>query len=314
MPDFRVGDQSHSKRQKMVNSSASARVSNTERFMKFSLACLLAGMAVLPAAWTGRIAPAQEGEAQNGNASALRFEVVSVKEAKIAPGPGEPGGIHPMPGGTCWARYVTVKSMIREMYKIADVQIIGGPNWINTTRFDIEAKADHPDNIANLNVMFQNMLADRFKLRFHREMRTLPVWAVTIDKHGTKMKVNPSPEQFDVPIKLSGADSNSTALTFTGIHTKMEYLCWWLGSMISRFQQIDRQVVDRTGMKEFYDFKLTFTPDPTGRTGSNGEPLASFEGSNMAQALREQLGLKLENTKDAVQVFIIDGLERPSKN
>ena len=84
--------------------------------------------------------------------------------------------------------------------------------------------------------------------------------------------------------------------------------------MISRFQQIDRPVVDRTGLKEFYDFKLTFTPDPSGRAGPNGEPLASFEGSNMAQALRERLGLKLENTKDAVQVFVIDGVEKPSEN
>jgi len=314
MLDLRVGDQSVSKRQKMVNGSASARDWNKGRFMKLSLACLLAGMAVVSAAWMGRIARAQQGQAPNGNASALRFEVVSVKETKIVPGRGEPGGIYPMPGGTCRARYVTLKSMIKEVYKITDVQIVGGPNWINTTRFDITAKADHPDNIANLNVMFQNMLADRFKLQFHREMRTIPVWAVTIDKDGSKMEVNASPEQFDVPIKLSGADSNSTALTFTGIHTNMEYLCWWLGSMISRFQQIDRPVVDRTGLKEFYDFKLTFTPDPSGRTGPNGETLASFEGSNMAQALREQLGLKLENTKDAVQVFIIDGVEKPSEN
>ena len=219
-----------------------------------------------------------------------------------------------MPGGTYTARYVTLKSMIREMYKIPDIQIDGGPNWINTARFDVTAKAGHPDNIGNLNIMFQNMLADRFKLQFHRETRTLPVSVVTMDKNGSKMKVNPSPENFEVPIKLSGAGASSTSLTFTGIHTNMEYLCWWLGMMISRFQQVDRPVVDRSGLKGFYDFTLTFVPDPSGRTGPNGEPLASFEGSNLAEALQEQLGLKFENAKSPVQVFIIDHAEKPSGN
>jgi uncharacterized protein (TIGR03435 family) len=282
--------------------------------MKLSLACLFAGLAVLSAAWTGRIARAQQGDAPNGNASALRFEVTSVKETKTMPAPGEFAGIRAMAGGTYMARYVTLKSMIREMYKITDVQIAGGSNWINTDRFDVTAKAGRPENIGNMNIMFQNMLADRFKLQFHRETRTLPVWVVTMDKNGSKMKVNPGPEQFEVPIKLSDAGTASTSLTFTGTHTNMEYLCWWLGLVINRFQQVDRPVVDRTGLRGFYDFRLTFVPDPSGRTGSSGEPLASFEGSNLAVALREQLGLKLENTKSPAQVFIIDHVEKPSAN
>jgi uncharacterized protein (TIGR03435 family) len=94
----------------------------------------------------------------------------------------------------------------------------------------------------------------------------------------------------------------------------MEYLCWWLGLVINRFQGVDRPVVDRTGLKGFYDFTLTFVPDPSGRTGPDGEPVASFEGSNLAEALREQLGLKLENAKSPVQVFIVDHVEKPSEN
>lgn len=282
--------------------------------MKLSLASLLAGMAVMSAAWTDRIARSQQGDAPNGNASALRFEVASVKETKTMPAPGELAGIRAMAGGTYVARYATLKSMIREMYKITDVQIAGGPNWIDTARFDVTAKAEHPDNIGNLNIMFQNMLADRFKLQFHRETRTLPVWVVAMDKNGSKMKVNPSPEQFEVPIKLSGAGTASTSLTFTGIHTNMESLCWWLGLVINRFQGVDRPVVDRTGLQGFYDFTLTFVPDPSGRTGPDGEPVASFEGSNLAEALREQLGLKLEKTKSPVQVFNIDHVEKPSEN
>jgi uncharacterized protein (TIGR03435 family) len=275
---------------------------------------LLMGMAVLPAAWTGRIAYAQQGGAPNGNASALRFDVASVKETKITPAPGEAGGIHATAGGTYVARYVTLKSMIRELYKITDVQIAGGPNWIDTVRFDITAKAEHNGDASNLKIMFQNLLADRFKLQFHPETRTLPVWVATMDKNGSKMKVNPGPEESGVPIKLSGASAQSTSLTFTAVHTGMEYLCWWLGSMINRFQQVDRPVVDHTGLEGFYDFTLTFVPDPSRRTGPNGEPLASFEGSNLAEALREQLGLKLESARSPVQVFLIDHVEKPSEN
>jgi uncharacterized protein (TIGR03435 family) len=271
-------------------------------------------MAVLQPFWTGRIAYAQQSGAPNGNASALRFDVASVKETKIVPAPGEAGGIHARGGGTYVARYVTLKSMIREMYKITDVQIAGGSNWIDTARFDITAKAENRGDAGSWKIMFQNLLADRFKLQFHRETRTLPVWVVTMEKNGSKMKVNPGPEQSDVPIKLSGAGAGSTSLTFTGTHTDMDYLCWWLGSMINRFQQVDRPVVDRTGLQGFYDFTLTFAPDPSGRTGPNGEPLASFEGSNLAEALREQLGLKLENSKSPVEVFVIDHVEQPSGN
>lgn len=282
--------------------------------MKVNHARLLVGMAVLSAAWTGLIARAQQKDAPNGNASALRFEVTSVKETESMPAPGEPAGIHLTAGGVYTARYATLKSMIREVYKITDVQIAGAPNWIDTARFDVTAKAGHPENIGSLKIMSQNMLADRFHLQFHREMRTLPVWVLTMDKNGAKMKLNPGPEHFEVPIRLSGASETSTSLTFTGTHTNMEYFGWWLGMVINRFQAVDRPVVDRTGLKGFYDFTMTFLPDPSGRTGPNGEPVASFEGSNLAEALREQLGLKLESSKSPVQVFVIDHVEKPSEN
>jgi uncharacterized protein (TIGR03435 family) len=282
--------------------------------MKLLLACLLAGMAVL-SAWTGGVACAQHDDAPNGNASAVRFVVTSVKETNTPPAPGESGGIRARPGGQTYvARYATLKSMMMDMYKIAGVQIVGGPGWINTTRFDVTAKAEHPENIDNLHIMFQNMLADRFKLQFHRETRTLPEWVVTVDKNGSKMKANPSPEPFDIPIKFSGAGPSDNTLTFTGIHADMEYLCLWLGLVINRFQQVDRPVVDQTGLKGFYDFTLTFAPDLSGRTTPNGEPIPSWEGSNLAEALRDRLGLKLENSKGPAKVFVIDHVEKPTEN
>src|SRR5215467_13269664 len=221
--------------------------------MKIRCMCLLAGMSVVVMGWTGSVAPAQQGDPPNGNASAVRFEVSSVRECTKTPAEGEFAGIRAMPGGQTYiARCVPLKLMMKLMYKITDGQIVGAPDWINNTRFDVSARAEHPDNLDNLHIMFQNMLADRFKLQFLRETRTLPAWVVTVDKNGTKMKVNPSAEPWDIPIKFSGGGPPPTPPTFTATHANMEYLCWWLGQQINGTQQIDRPVVDQTGLKGFY--------------------------------------------------------------
>ncbi len=132
----------------------------------------------------------------------LAFEVTTVK-------PSDPnargGGIRPMPGGQTYvATGVPLRLMIKLMYGITDVQIAGGPDWINTERYDVHAKAEKPSNIDQLHQMFQTLLADRFQLKFHRETRTLPVFALILDKPG-KLKLNEStPEFADFPIKGRG--------------------------------------------------------------------------------------------------------------
>jgi bla regulator protein BlaR1 len=253
--------------------------------------------------------------AQSAPASPLTFEVTSVKPRTVMPKPGEFAGIHVLPGGQTYeARAATLKNMIRLMYKISDVQIVGAPDWINTDRFDVDAKAEKPTTLDNLHIMFQNLMADRFKLQFHRETRTMPAFVLTVDKGGSKMKVNEEPEPFQIPIQFSSGGPPPTPPTFAGKRVDMEYLRWWLGQQLRETQLMDRPVVDQTGLKGFFDFKLTYAPDFSGRTGPNGEPPPSFDGPNLFQALKEQLGLKLESTKGPVEVFIIDHVEKPSEN
>src|SRR5258708_113831 len=108
----------------------------------------------------------------------LAFEVATVK-------PSDPnargGGIRPMPGGQTYvATGVPLRLMIKLMYGITDVQIAGGPDWINTERFDVRAKAEKPSTIDHLHEMFQTLLGDRFQLKFHRETRTLPVYVLVV--------------------------------------------------------------------------------------------------------------------------------------
>ena len=223
--------------------------------------------------------------------------------------------IKALPGGQEYrTEGAPVKLMISLMYKVPMRQISGGPDWINTDGWDISAKADKSYNLDDLHIMFQNMLADRFKLQFHRETRTLPAWVLSAEKGGSKMKINEEPEPFEIPIQFGGGGPPPTPPTFNGRRVNMEYLCWWLGQQVNGAQQVDRPVVDQTGLKGFYDFKLTYAPDLSGRVGPNGEQPPSFDGPNLFQALKEQLGLKLESSKGAVVVFVIDHVEKPADN
>ncbi len=99
----------------------------------------------------------------------LRFEVASLKPST---GKEEGGGIRPTPGGQ---RYVAlncpIKLMIQAAYRIKADQIVGGPGWLHTDRFDMAAKAEKPSSADELHVMLMNLLADRLQLKFHHEKR-----------------------------------------------------------------------------------------------------------------------------------------------
>jgi len=228
------------------------------------------------------------------------FEVASIKPSK----PGTTGGgIRPLPGGQTYiASNVSVRLMIKLMYKITDTQIVGAPSWIDTERWDVEAKATHPATLDQLHEMFQNLLADRFKLRFHRESREMRAYVLSVDKGGSKLKLSQAQEPFDIPIKPTGPGK------MIGTRVPMSYLCW----VLSQF--LDTPVVDMTGLEQFYDFMLEWTPPPPPGTGGpqRGEP--STEGPSIFTALREDLGLKLESGKAAAEVFVIDHVDRPSEN
>lgn len=250
---------------------------------------------------------------QSEKKAPLAFEVASVKPSDLA---ARAGGIRPLPGGQTYvAEAAPLKLMIRLMYKITDSQIVGGPDWMGTALFDVRAKAEKPSSVDDLHEMFQTLLADRFKLKFHREMRTLPALVLTVDKPGSKMKPNESTEPFDVPIKLASGGRPPAPPKFAGTHVPMEYLRWWLGQAVGNFRPgQERPVVDKTGLTGFYDFTLEFAPDLSGLNTVEGTAPPQFDGPTIFTALREQLGLKLESAKGPVEVFVIDHAEKPTEN
>lgn len=228
----------------------------------------------------------------------LAFEVASVKPSM--PG-GRGGGIRPMPGGQTYvATNVPLRLMIKVMYRINDSQIVGGTDWMDTDLWDVDAKAERPSSIDELHEMFQTLLAERFKLRFHRERKELAAYVLSVDKAGSRLKVSDSKEPFDVPIKPGDRPGKSV-----GTRVPMEYLCFYLA------QILNVPVVDQTGLDGFYDFTLELpAPAPLLTPG----PAPAADGPDLFTAIRQQLGLKLESRKTPVEVFVIDHVERPTNN
>jgi len=235
--------------------------------------------------------------------SRLTFDVASIAPTK----PGTLNGyIKAQPGGQEYkAQNVPVKLMLSLMYKVPMRQISGGPEWFSHDGYDVEAKADRAYNIDELHIMFQNLLADRFGLKFHKVIKEGPVYALVVDKSGLKMKPNETEQDFNIPVNWSASGAA------IGKRVPMQYLCWWLGQML---QNDERPVIDRTGLTKNYDFTLSFMPElPPGAPRENLPPEIQDRPSIFI-ALRDQLGLRLEAQTGPVEYYVIDQVERPTNN
>ena len=234
----------------------------------------------------------------------LAFEVASVKPS--TPG-GRGGGIKPMPGGQTYvATNIPLRLMMMSVYRISDSQILGAPAWMDSERWDVDAKAEHPSNLDQLHEMFQTLLAERFNLQFHREPKEIVAYVLSVDKSGAKLTPGDSKDAFDIPMRPGDRPGETI-----GVSVQMSYLCWRLSL------QLNSPVVNQTGLDGYYNFTLVLPPPPIERLDATG-PLPATTSSDLAAdlstALRQQLGLKLESRKVPVEVFVVDHVERPTNN
>lgn len=221
--------------------------------------------------------------------------------------------------GTFTARNVALKMLMQyDAYGIPQQRIFGGPKWVDSARFDIEAKPDSSvaDELQKLGLeqrhlqmqaMFQQLLADRFKLVVHWETRDLPVYSLVAAKSG------PALQKTTLPEGGSEISSGDGRLTAKGV--SMEELCKVLTGDLSR--DIGRVVIDKTGIAGRYDVALKWTPETDGaapNSGGDGSATAPDSGPSIFTAIQEQLGLKLESAKGPVQVLVIDHVEMPQEN
>jgi len=231
--------------------------------------------------------------------SRLTFDVAAIHRSNAAD---RNGAIKGLPQGHGYmAQNIPVKLMISLMYKIPMRQIKGGPDWINEDRYDVEARADGSYSLDDLHTMYQNLLADRFNLKFHIETKQGPVYALAVDTPGSRMTLDNKPQDYSIPITYANDGSA------VGRRVSMSYLSWWLGQHL---QSDERPVIDHTGLTGNYDFTLNFAPvRPPGAEDPATQKLPSI-----FDALKEQLGLKLHAERGPVAYLIIDHIDRPSSN
>jgi uncharacterized protein (TIGR03435 family) len=236
------------------------------------------------------------------------FEAATVKINKS----GSSGSHTDFDHGRYSATNVQLKNLMHySAYGVPEPRILGGPKWVDSERFDIEAKVDSSviEQMRTLSpeqsklqrqAMFQQLLADRFKLAVHWETRELPVYALVVAKNGSKLQVSTKPG--------SGTSSSTGQLTAEGM--TLAEIAQALTQELAT--ELGRVVIDKTGIAGRYDVTLKWTPDASGAPADNGTENSS--GPSIFTAMQEQLGLKLESTKGPVQVLVIDHVEMPSEN
>lgn len=221
---------------------------------------------------------------------APRFEVASIKASQ-----GNPisSGIYT---GHGWltATNVTLKRCIIGAYAVGPNQLIGGPDWLESDRFEISAKAEQPVGDSDLMAMLQTLLAERFKLALHRESKPIEAYVLEIGKNGPKLK------------KGDGGDSKTGngRGDITATNATMDRFA----EILSR--QMDLPVVNHTGLEGVFHLRLQWTPESAKKTADG----ISTEGPSVFTAVQEQLGLRLRAQKVPVNVLVIDHVERPSEN
>lgn len=239
------------------------------------------------------------------------FEVASVKPNKS----GSTGSHSGFSNDRFLATNVSLGSLIQyTAYDVSASRIVGGPSWLNSEMFDIDAKIDGPtlehlktfDRVqARLekHEIVQRMLADRFKLSVHWETRELPVYALVVAKNGPRLTATKQPDK--------GIDADWSNGTITAKQVSIQDLAETLTQVLSR--ELGRVVIDRSGLTGRYDFTLKWTPDDgAAAPASDGAQAPVDTGPSVFTAIQEQLGLKLESTKGPVKVLVIDHAEIPS--
>ena len=283
-----------------------------------------------------------------GTTTLPQFEVASIKPNRSAI---PKVSIQTLPGGRFIATNVTVRFLVQYAYGLQPSQMTGGPGWLNDERFDIVAKGGSDD--ANgfdsekrgapgrTQLMVRALLADRFRLGVHAETREQPIFALVLankDRRlGPQLKAStldcsdPTPQTVAEKTKDFGTkhversaqpsgDAPSCGIRIGGGPGRMVVGGASLTQVASSLMPwVGRLVVDRTGLSGTFDLTLKWTPDrlPQGfdkKIAAGGLPPADPDGPSIFTALQEQLGLKLDSQKSAVEILIIDRAEHPIEN
>jgi len=202
---------------------------------------------------------------------------------------------------------MNLKYVIQWAWGLQAKQVVGGPTWIDDARFDISGEIDG-DGVPNQHQWksaMQKLLIERFQLQIHHEKRAMPAFALVIAKGGPKLTPGDGNVKAHQSVGFGGAPGQT--MYGGGVNAS-------IGDFIGELQRIvmNRPIVDETGLTGVYNIQIEFTreePDALGMT-----ELPDTAAPNLLNALQEQLGLKLEGAKTAVDVIVIDHAVSPEAN
>lgn len=257
------------------------------------------------------------------------FEVASVKPSVpgVMRGLAMRGGPGTNDPGRLTIENYPLESLILTAYDLKTYQLTGGPDWLMgnfgpfAARFDISAKILDATTKEQFHLMLQNLLVNRFKLALHREQREMPVYELVLAKNGPKFK--PSPKDPAATDDVSPSASSkltmgsdgfpvlppSVSMAWVNDRARMRATKETMETFAGKLSvQMDRPVRNMTGLKGEYDFELFWLPDSVAAADMNAGP-------TLAQAVQDQLGLRLESKKGPVDVLVIDHIEKiPTEN
>ena len=260
--------------------------------------------------------------AQSPAASHQAFDVVTIKPSKTFVGG---MGLGKSSKDSVSLINVSPRALIANAYGLKPRLVSGGPDWMDSTEYDIECKVlvtdpSHPPQLTRdqIRLMMQSLLADRFKLSLHTESRQLPVFGLAIAKGGPKLQEAKPGNTY--PNGLKGPDGRSGAGMMIVQNQKFTGQAIAISGIVDTLSiLLDRTVVDRTGLTGRYDVTLQL-PRPDRAPSRQGPPTEPSSTSpddsqpSLFTLVEEQLGLKLISTKAPVETLVIDHIERPSEN
>jgi uncharacterized protein (TIGR03435 family) len=211
--------------------------------------------------------------------------------------------------------------LIMRAYRLLEFRLAGGPDWINTERYDIVGLAPGATTSDDITPLLQSLLADRFKLTTHVAKREMPVlWLVLARKDG---RLGPKFRRStkDCPLLASPGTPPPAACLMKLTSASLVTGGSRMTAFVNVFSQITgKTVVDRTGLTGLFEAELRWTPDVPPVTGvppdfpETAAQAYDPNGPSFTTAIREQLGLRLENREGSVEVLVIDRIEHPTEN
>ena len=273
------------------------------------------------------VPPAAAGQ----STATLTFDVASVKPNKSGPGSLQRVGFQA--GERVTVVNVPLVTLIQMAYGAEVSQIIGGPSWIGRVgspnigvdRFDVNAKAATPSKREQLQLMLRSLLADRFKLAAHTEVRTEPIWAIVSARRDGRLgpqlhratascaELRAAAQTIESGKDPCGTGSLANALVTGSMHVR-GFTLKELG--IVALEVGRRRVIDKTGLTGAFDWDLTWTPQRflQGPVDRDRFPNVDPDGPSIFAALQEQLGLKLESQTGDDTVLVIDHVDHPTED